>query len=65
MKVKKPLNHIFLFRVLDMLNLQAFLKGPLPKDFIGRVIHSDMEPIGKFSCSDEMVNQLQHNIVWG
>ncbi|HEY5585078.1 MAG TPA: family 78 glycoside hydrolase catalytic domain [Ruminiclostridium sp.] len=34
-------------------------------DFTGRVIHSDMEPTGSFTCSDELVNQLQHNIQWG
>ncbi|CAM3803864.1 alpha-L-rhamnosidase [Cohnella lubricantis] len=33
--------------------------------FEGEVIHSDMEPTGEFECSNEMVNQLQRNIVWG
>src|SRR5690606_2361672 len=33
--------------------------------FVGEVIHSDMAPTGEFECSDEMVNQLQRNIVWG
>lgn len=32
---------------------------------LGRVIHSDMEPSGTFECSDSLINQLQHNIVWG
>ncbi len=31
----------------------------------GIVIHSDMTPTGDFSCSDPMINQLQHNIQWG
>lgn len=31
----------------------------------GCVLHTDMLPTGSFSCSDELVNQLQHNIVWG
>lgn len=34
-------------------------------DFIGKVIHSDMMLTGNFECSDAMVNQLQHNILWG
>lgn len=34
-------------------------------DFTAVVIHSDMENIGDFSCSNELVNQLQHNILWG
>ncbi len=29
------------------------------------VVHSDMEPTGTFECSDALINQLQHNIVWG
>lgn len=33
--------------------------------FIGCVIHTDLEQSGSFQCSDEMVNQLQHNILWG
>ena len=31
----------------------------------GVVIHSDMTPTGSFTCSDPMINQLQHNIQWG
>ena len=31
----------------------------------GMVLHSDMEPSGSFECSDSLLNQLQHNIVWG
>ncbi len=40
--------------------------GELTADRIrGMVIHSDMVPSGTFSCSDSLINQLQHNIVWG
>ena len=40
--------------------------GTLSADDIkGMVIHSDMKPAGTFTCSDPMINQLQHNIVWG
>jgi alpha-L-rhamnosidase len=28
-------------------------------------MHSDMEPTGAFTCSDERINRLQQNIVWG
>ncbi|MFB5678881.1 family 78 glycoside hydrolase catalytic domain [Paenibacillus terreus] len=37
----------------------------LLEQFIGCVIHTDLEPTGSFRCSDELVNQLQHNILWG
>lgn len=40
--------------------------GKLTKDDItGVVIHSDMKPTGHFATSNPLVNQLQHNIVWG
>lgn len=35
------------------------------ENFIGEVMHSDMEPTGEFECSNPLVNQLQRNIVWG
>ncbi|WP_339286557.1 family 78 glycoside hydrolase catalytic domain [Paenibacillus sp. FSL E2-0201] len=37
----------------------------LLEQFIGCVIHTDLEQTGKFNCSDELLNQLQHNILWG
>jgi len=40
--------------------------GELEKEDIrGMVIHSDMGKAGSFACSDTLINQLQHNIVWG
>ena len=30
-------------------------------DFRACVLHTDMEESGHFECSDELVNQLQHN----
>ena len=35
------------------------------RDFAALVVHSDMERTGEFSCSNQLVNQLQHNILWG
>ncbi|WP_339795792.1 family 78 glycoside hydrolase catalytic domain [Paenibacillus sp. FSL R5-0744] len=37
----------------------------LLEQFIGCVIHTDLEQTGNFKCSDELLNQLQHNILWG
>jgi alpha-L-rhamnosidase len=36
-----------------------------PATITGVVIHSDTPPTGVFSCSDPLLNQLQHNIQWG
>jgi alpha-L-rhamnosidase len=40
--------------------------GPVSRDTItGVVLHSEMRSTGHFECSDPLLNQLQHNIVWG
>lgn len=36
-----------------------------PADFTACTLHTDMKVTGSFSCSNAMVNQLQHNIQWG
>ena len=34
-------------------------------DLTAVVVSSDLEPIGEFACSDDLVNQLHANAVWG
>ncbi len=34
-------------------------------DITAVVVHSAMERLGDFSCSDELVNQLHANVLWG
>lgn len=42
------------------------IPGGVTKDMItGVVVNSDLPRTGTFSCNDSLVNQLQHNIVWG
>lgn len=36
-----------------------------PENLTGVVVHSAMPPAGTFECSNKLVNQLQHNILWG
>jgi len=44
----------------------AGFPGELKSDSItGVVIHSDMHPTSEFETSSKLVNQLQHNIIWG
>ncbi len=38
---------------------------PTPDSVRGRVVHSAVRQTGSFSCSNPLLNQLQHNIVWG
>jgi len=42
------------------------VKGDLnPGDFRAVAIYADMPETGQFTSSNEMINQLQHNIQWG
>ena len=36
-----------------------------PDNFEAIAFYSDMEPTGTFTSSNELINQLQHNIQWG
>lgn len=38
---------------------------PRPEDFTAQVIHSEMERIGRFHCSEPAVDRLYENTVWG
>ncbi|PUZ19689.1 alpha-L-rhamnosidase [Chitinophaga costaii] len=35
-----------------------------PEDFRAEALYSDIQPAGSFSCSNPLLNQLQHNIIW-
>lgn len=40
--------------------------GELTTDNLtGVVVHSDMQPTGSYESSNPLLNQLQHNIIWG
>jgi alpha-L-rhamnosidase len=41
------------------------LKPDYKLELIGIVLHSDMPVTGHFACSNPLLNQLQHNILWG
>lgn len=55
----------FTFQGFRYICVEGYPGEILTEHFIGRVIHSDMEKTGSFECSNELVNQLQHNILWG
>jgi alpha-L-rhamnosidase len=55
----------FLFHGFRYVELQGFPGVPTQDTIAGIVVHSDIPPTGKFECSDPLINQLQHNIVWG
>ncbi|WP_042199865.1 glycoside hydrolase family 78 protein [Paenibacillus camerounensis] len=55
----------FTFQGFRYVQVTGVPQDQLLEQFTGCVIHSDLEQTGSFRCSDELVNQLQHNILWG
>lgn len=55
----------FTFQGFRYVKLTGFGESIQLTDFTGIVLHSDMERTGYFQCSDPLINQLQHNILWG
>jgi len=55
----------FTFMGFQFVKVEGF-PGELTLDTLtGIVVHSDIPSTGSFECSNPMINQLQHNIVWG
>jgi alpha-L-rhamnosidase len=55
----------FTFHGFRYVELTGLLEKPKPGDVTGVVLHSNIPTTGSFECSDKLVNQLQHNIIWG
>lgn len=55
----------FTFHGFRYVKIEGLNSKPEIDQITGIVIHSDMKPTGNFSCSDTLINQLQHNIQWG
>src|SRR5665648_87928 len=55
----------FTFHGFRFVKIEGINGQPSLDMITGEVIHSDMAPTGSFTCSDPMINQLQHNIQWG
>lgn len=49
------------FRYVQVYGLQ---EPPKPELLTGRVVHSDVKRIGKFTCSNDLMNRLYQNIIW-
>jgi len=55
----------FTFQGFRYVLIETYPGEPQLEDFEAIVINSDMERTGTFSCSNELLNQLNHNILWG
>jgi alpha-L-rhamnosidase len=55
----------FTFHGFRYVELEGY-PGTVTRDTLtGIVLHSDMPQTGEFECSEPLLNQLQHNILWG
>ncbi len=50
------------FRYVELANYPGEIKDDT---ITGIVLHSEMAQTGSFECSEPLLNQLQHNILWG
>lgn len=55
----------FSFQGFRYARIAEFSEEVKVEDFTACAVYSDMERTGWFSCSDDAVNQLHHNILWG
>ena len=55
----------FTFMGFRFVEVTGFPGTLTPDNLTGIVVHSDMEQTGTYECSNLLINQLQHNIVWG
>ena len=55
----------FTFHGFRYVAVDGLPDAPTLETLTGVVIHSDMAPTGSFEASKPLINQLQHNIVWG
>jgi alpha-L-rhamnosidase len=55
----------FTFQGFRYAMIQDFPGTPTAENFTAVALYSDMPKTGTFTCSDPLVNQLQHNIQWG
>jgi alpha-L-rhamnosidase len=55
----------FTFQGFRYVAVEGWPGTPTLQSLTGVVVHSDMTPTGSFEASNPLLNQLQHNIVWG
>jgi alpha-L-rhamnosidase len=55
----------FTFYGFRYIKIEGYPGEIKPENFSAVALYSDMQPTGAFSCSNPLINQLQHNIQWG
>jgi alpha-L-rhamnosidase len=55
----------FTFHGFQFIKVVGYPGEIRPENFTAVALYSDMRKTGSFSCSNALINQLQHNIQWG
>ncbi len=55
----------FTFMGFQFVSVEGWPGEPTLDSLTGVVVHSDIPSTGAFECSNPLINQLQHNVVWG
>ena len=55
----------FTFMGFRFVEVTGFPGELTTENLTGVVVHSDMKVTGSYECSNPLINQLQHNILWG
>ncbi|MCQ2770463.1 MAG: family 78 glycoside hydrolase catalytic domain, partial [Clostridia bacterium] len=57
-------NPIFVYHGFQYVNIQGLGYEPQLSDFVAEALSTDVGDIGLFSCSDELLNKVQHLCRW-
>ncbi|MCX8053696.1 MAG: glycoside hydrolase family 78 protein [Armatimonadetes bacterium] len=55
----------FTYHGFRYVQVEGLPEKPAPDSIQGRVVHTAIEPIGTFSCSNRLINRIQNACVWG
>ena len=55
----------FTFHGFQYIRIEGYPGDLKPEDFTAVALYSDMKKTGSFTSSNQLINQLQHNIQWG
>lgn len=55
----------FTYHGFRYVQVEGFPGKPSLGSIRGRVVHTALEPQGKFECSDKLINRIHHNAQWG
>lgn len=55
----------FTYHGFRYVQIEGFPGQPDKKTLLGCVVRTDLRQIGHFECSNALINQIQHNAVWG